>query len=857
MKNVYLFNESYGLNKMILGGKGANLVEMQRIGLPIPNGLIATTTACKNYFKNENILTDEMLKEISEGIKNLEIQTGKTFAGENPLLVSVRSGAPVSMPGMMDTILNLGLNDATVENLIKKIGNEKFAYEIYIRFIEMFSEIVKEVEKEKFHSLKNEMKDRPYKEVIECYKNLYKIETGEDFPNDPEKQVVMAIESIFRSWNNERAKIYRQIHGISEEMGTGVVVQEMVFGNFNELSGTGVAFTRNPSTGENTIFGEYLLEAQGEDIVAGIRTPEPLMSMKDQLPNIYDEFIRIANVLEKHYGDMQDIEFTIEDGKLFILQTRNGKRSPHASVKIAIDMVNEGLISKEDAILMVDTELLPQIFNGTFEESDIAGKKLLGKGLPGSAGVAVGKVVLSSEKIKEGESVILVRVETSPEDIKGMSLAKGIVTVKGGATSHGAVVARGMGKCCITGCEEIKIDKSEEFFTINDEVVKEGDIISINGYNGEIYKGAIKLKSGEINGDLKEFLEWCKEFKTLEVRMNADTPKDVTVGRNFGAEGVGLCRTEHMFFEDEKIWNVREMIIASTKEERDLALTKLLELQKIDFKSMLLKMGGLPMNIRLLDPPFHEFLPKTEKDVEKLAILLNRCPKEISDRIKELKEENPMLGHRGCRLAITFPEIYEMQARAIIESAIESKQEGIECEIEIMIPFIGGISEFKYIKERILETIQTVFDRYDDSIEYKLGTMMELPRACLIANEIAEESAFFSFGTNDLTQTTYGISRDDSIKFIDHYKAKNIMKRDPFQSIDTRGVGKLIVLAKELGKSVKPNIKIGVCGEHGGDPKSIEYFNELGFNYISCSPFRVPTAIVASAQSAILKKRGI
>ncbi|WP_297596805.1 pyruvate, phosphate dikinase [uncultured Cetobacterium sp.] len=857
MKNIYIFNESYGLNKMILGGKGANLVEMQRIGLPIPNGLIATTTACKNYFKNENTLTDEMLKEISGGIEKLEIETGKTFGGENPLLVSVRSGAPVSMPGMMDTILNLGLNDSTVERLIKKIGNERFAYDIYIRFIEMFSEIVKEVEKEKFHSLKNSMKGKSYKEIIESYKQLYKVETGEDFPDEPEKQVVMAIESIFRSWNNERAKIYRQIHGINEDMGTGVVVQEMVFGNFNELSGTGVAFTRNPSTGENLIFGEYLLEAQGEDIVAGIRTPEPLVTMKDQLPEIYDEFVKIANILEKHYGDMQDIEFTIEDGKLFILQTRNGKRSPHASVKIAIDMVKEGLVEKEDAILMVDTELLPQIFNGTFEESDIVGKKLLGKGLPGSAGVAVGKVVLSTEKIKEGESVILVRVETSPEDIKGMSLAKGIVTVKGGATSHGAVVARGMGKCCITGCEEIKIDKSESFFTINGVVVKEGDIISINGYNGEIYKDAIKLKVGEINGDLKEFLEWCKEYKTLEVRMNADTPKDVEVGRNFGAEGVGLCRTEHMFFEDEKIWNVREMIIATTKEERELALKKLLELQKIDFKSMLSKMDGLPMNIRLLDPPFHEFLPKTEKDIEKLALLLKRCPKEITDRIKELKEENPMLGHRGCRLAVTFPEIYEMQARAIIESTIESKRNGVECEIEIMIPFIGGISEFKYIKERILETIQKVFDQYNESIDYKLGTMMELPRACLIANEIAEESAFFSFGTNDLTQTTYGISRDDSIKFIDHYKAKNIMKRDPFQSIDTRGVGKLIVLAKELGKSVKPDIKIGVCGEHGGDPKSIEYFNELGFNYISCSPFRVPTAIVASAQSAILKNRGI
>lgn len=854
MKNIYLFNEGYGLEKMILGGKGANLVEMKKIGLPIPNGLIATTVACKNYFKNENCLSVDMIKDIKEGIKKLEIETGKEFEGENPLLVSVRSGAPVSMPGMMDTILNLGLNDNTVQKLIEKTKNEKFVYEIYLRFIEMFAEIVKGVSREKFVKIKEYSKEKTYEEIIEAFKGLYWIETGEFFPENPEEQILMAIESIFKSWNNERAKIYRQLNNIDESMGTAVVVQEMVFGNFNALSGTGVAFTRNPSTGENELFGEYLLEAQGEDIVAGIRTPHSIETMKNQLPNIYEEFLSIAKSLEKHYGDMQDIEFTIEDGKLFILQTRNGKRSPNASIKIAVDMVNENIITKEKAILMVDTELLPQVFNGTFEEADIAGKKFLGKGLPGSAGVAVGKVILSTDKIKEGESVILVRVETSPEDIKGMSLAKGIVTVKGGATSHGAVVARGMGKCCVTGCEEIKIDSSEEFFTINGERVQEGEVISINGYNGDIYKGAIKLKMGELSEELKEFLEWCKELKTLEVRMNADTPTDVIVGKGFGAEGIGLCRTEHMFFEDEKIWSVREMIIANTKEDRDKALEKLLELQKIDFKKMLHKLGGLPMNVRLLDPPFHEFLPKTEKDIQKLAVLLEKCPKEIESRIIELKEENPMLGHRGCRLAITFPEIYEMQARAIIESAIECKGEGGSCEIEIMIPFIGGISEFKYIKEGILKEIEKVFNEKNEKIDYKLGTMMELPRACLIANEIAEESAFFSFGTNDLTQTTYGISRDDSIKFIDHYKAKNIMKRDPFQSIDTRGVGKLIVLAKELGQSVKPNIKIGVCGEHGGDPKSIEYFNDLGFNYVSCSPFRVPIAIVAAAQSAILKR---
>ncbi|WP_047393952.1 pyruvate, phosphate dikinase [Cetobacterium sp. ZOR0034] len=856
MKNIYLFSEGNGLGKMILGGKGANLVEMKRIGLPIPNGMIVTTTACKNYFESDNSLSKSMIDEIEKSLQKLQEETKKSFEGENSLLVSVRSGAPVSMPGMMDTILNLGLNDIVVEKLIEKTKNEKFVYEIYLRFIEMFSEIVKGVPREKFLKIKEFSNGKSEKEIVEIFKNIYWIETGEFFPENPKEQIKMAIESIFNSWNNDRAKIYRQLQGIDESMGTAVVIQEMVFGNYNELSGTGVAFTRNPSTGENVLFGEYLLEAQGEDIVAGIRTPNSIQSMKEQLPKIYEEFSKIGKLLENHYGDMQDIEFTIENEKLFILQTRSGKRSPNAAIKIAVDMVKEEIITKDKAISMIDTELLPQVFNGTFEESDLVGKKLLGKGLPGSAGVAVGKVALSTDMVKEGESVILVRVETSPEDIKGMSLAKGIVTVKGGATSHGAVVARGMGKCCVTGCESIKIDSSEKFFQIDGEKIFEGDIISINGYNGEIYKGEVKLKKGEISQELKELLEWCKEFKTLEIRMNADTPNDVLVGREFGAEGIGLCRTEHMFFEDEKIWSVREMIIANTKDEREKALEKLLELQKKDFKNMLHKMGGMPMNIRLLDPPFHEFLPKTEKDVNRLAQQLERSPSEIASRIKELKEENPMLGHRGCRLAITFPEIYEMQARAIMESAIECSHEGGSCEIEIMIPFIGGISEFKYIKEGILKEIEKVFEEKQKTIDYKLGTMMELPRACLIANEIAEESAFFSFGTNDLTQTTYGISRDDSIKFIDHYKAKNIMKRDPFQSIDTRGVGKLIVLAKELGQSVKPDIKIGVCGEHGGDPKSIEYFNELGFSYVSCSPFRVPIAIVAAAQSAIQKRMG-
>lgn len=856
MKNIYLFNESYGLGKMVLGGKGANLVEMKRIGLPIPNGLIVSTLACNEYFKNDNSLSQNMKNEIKENLLNLEKETGKSFGGENPLLVSVRSGAPVSMPGMMDTILNLGLNDETAQKLMNKMNNEKFVYEIYIRFIEMFSEIVKGLDKEKFHTLKEEVKKLGSKEIVKKYKELYRLETGENFPESPEEQVTMAIESIFNSWNNERAKIYRDIHSIDEKMGTGVVVQEMVFGNLNDISGTGVAFTRNPSTGENSVFGEYLLEAQGEDIVAGIRTPEDILSLKTQLPNVYDEFIKIARLLENHYGDMQDIEFTIEDGKLFILQTRNGKRSPKASVKIAVDMVEENIVTKEKGIMMIDTEVLPQLFNGSFEEGDLAGKKLLGRGLPGSAGVAVGKVVLSSERVKEGESAILVRRETSPEDIKGMSLAKGIVTVKGGATSHGAVVARGMGKCCITGCEEIKIDKSEEFFIMNGVKVSEGDVISIDGYNGDIYLGEIKLKRDEINSDLEKVMEWCKEHKNLEVRMNADTPNDVLVGVKFGAEGIGLCRTEHMFFEDDKIWNVREMIIAENKDERDLALEKLLNLQKKDFVGMFNNMKGLPMNIRLLDPPFHEFLPKTEKDVKTLSKFINKSEEHINTRIKELKEENPMLGHRGCRLAVTFPEIYEMQARAIIEAALESNENGVDVNLEIMIPFIIGITEFKFIKGRIIDAIEKTFEQKGKRVDYKLGTMMELPRACLIANEIAEESAFFSFGTNDLTQTTYGLSRDDSVKFLGDYKERKIIQKDPFQSIDTRGVGKLISLAHGLGKSVKPDMKIGVCGEHGGDPKSIEYFNSIGMSYVSCSPYRVPIAIVAAAQSKISQLKG-
>lgn len=851
MKNIYLFSEGYGKDKMLLGGKGANLVEMHRIGLPIPMGVVISTEACRNYLK-ERKLTEELRDELKNEIKKLEEKTGKRFEGENPLLVSVRSGAPISMPGMMDTILNLGLNDKTLEMLIRKSGKEKFCYEIYIRFIEMFSEIVMGIPKEEFYEIKEKL-GKDFKKIITEYKKFVLEKTGKEFPEKVEDQLFLAVEAIFKSWNNERAKIYREIHEIDHNMGTAVVIQEMVFGNFDENSGTGVAFTRNPSNGEKVVFGEYLLEAQGEDIVAGIRTPLPLDRLKEQLPKVHQEFLEIAEKLEKHYKDMQDIEFTIEGGKLYILQTRNGKRSPYAGIKIAMDMLKEGVLTEKEAILKVDIKSLPQILSGNFNEKELSGKKLLGKGLPGSAGVAVGKVVLSSERVKEGESSILVRMETSPEDIKGMSLAKGIVTVKGGATSHGAVVARGMGKCCVTGCEEIVIDKSETFFTIDGVVVKEGDYISVSGYTGEIYLGKIPLDKTVLPKEFEELMELCRKYKKLGIRMNADTEVDIEIGKKFGAEGVGLCRTEHMFFQGDRIWKVREMIVSSTSEERKEALKDLLELQRGDFIDILEKMDGLPVNIRLLDPPLHEFLPKKDKDIEKLATLLGKSKKDIEDRMRAIKEENPMLGHRGCRLAVTYPEIYEMQVRAIVEAALKCKEDGKKLKLEIMIPLTQSVEEFKYVKEIIENKIEKVLN--GKKLDYEVGTMIELPRACLLADEIAKESKFFSFGTNDLTQTTLGMSRDDSTKFIGDYKEKKLLEVDPFQSIDVKGVGKLVKMAVELGRKSNPTLHVGVCGEHGGDPKSIEFFNKVGLDYVSCSPYRVPIAIVAAAKSEIEANR--
>lgn len=862
MKRVYGFNEGGKELIDILGGKGGNLAEMKRIGLPIPEGIIVSTTACKEFFRDGKKITPELEKEILEKLEYLQDVTGKKFEGDNPLLVSVRSGAPISMPGMMDTILNLGLNDITAKKLSKIFNDEIFVYELYTRFIQMFSEIVMGIEKELFFSLKenllNERKDEnkidTYKLIIKKSKELYKEKTGLDFPESAKEQLFMAVNAIFNSWDNDRAILYRKINNIDDSMGTAVVIQEMVFGNRNDISGTGVAFSRNPSSGENELFGEYLLKAQGEDIVAGIRTPEPIAKLKDQLPEIYNEFAKLAKVLENHNKDMQDIEFTIENGKLYLLQTRNGKRSPYAAVKIAVDMVHEGILTKEEAIMKVDPNVLPQLLHGNFDPEAVKSATLLGKGLPGSAGVAIGRVMFASERVETRALAILVREETSPEDLKGISQAQGIVTVKGGATSHGAVVARGMGKCCVTGCGDIQINDIKREMYINGHTVKEGDFISISGYTGEIFLGKVKLTEPKFDENLKEFVSWCKDIKRLGVRMNADTPADAFLGKGFGAEGIGLCRTEHMFFQKDKIWTIRSMIMSTNPIERQEALKKMLALQREDFYSIFKVVGGQVVIIRLLDPPLHEFLPKEEKEKEKMAEILNLPLIEIERRIRNLKDANPMLGHRGCRLAITYPEIYNTQARGVIEAALQCKKEGINVKPEIMIPLIIGVGELKFIKQNITAEINKVFEEQGMKIEYKIGTMMETPRACLLADDIAKEAEFFSFGTNDLTQTTMGLSRDDSVKFIDDYHTHGIFKLEPFASIDVRGVGKLVKLGVTLGRESNPKLEIGICGEHGGDPKSIDFFEKTGLDYVSCSPFRVLVAIVAAAQSRIRNK---
>ena len=851
MKQVYEFKDGGKEMVALLGGKGANLAEMTKIDLPIPKGIIISTTACNDYFKNDKKLSFVLEEEILRNIRVLEYETGKKFQSAKPLLVSVRSGAPVSMPGMMDTILNLGFNDYVAEKMLEITKDEKFVYTSYLRFVQMFSEIAKGINRKKFMHLKA----TDYKAQIIESKNIYREECGEMFPENYKAQILIAVKSIFDSWNNDRAILYRKLHNIDNNMGTAVVIQEMVFGNFNDKSGTGVLFTRNPSTGEDKIFGEVLLNAQGEDIVAGIRTPDNIEVLKTSMPNIYNELVDTVKRLEKHNRDMQDVEFTIEDSKLYILQTRNGKRTAEASLKIAMDLVKEGIITKEEAILKVEPASINKLLNGDFEEKYLKEATLLTKGLAASSGVAVGRIMFDAKRVKIREKTILVREETSPEDLQGMALAQGIVTLKGGATSHGAVVARGMGKCCVTGCSEIKIDEVNKTMTVGKYTLKEGDFISVSGHTGEIYLGKIPLKENSFSDELKEFVSWASKIKRMGVRMNADTPEDAEQGKAFGAKGIGLCRTEHMFFKKDKIWTIREFILSDRGEEKEKALEKLHKLQKEDFLNIFKILDGDEANIRLLDPPVHEFLPKTLEDKKKMAEILSISLEDIEKRIYRLKDENPMLGHRGCRLGISYPELYRIQARAIVEAAYECEKKGIKVHPEIMIPFIMESKELAYLRKEIEEEIESFFKEVGATVKYKLGTMIEIPRACLLANEIAEYADFFSFGTNDLTQMSMGLSRDDSVKFLDDYREKGIWEGEPFYSIDTKAVTKLVEIGVKNGKSVKPNLQIGVCGEHGGDPKSIEFFEGQKFDYVSCSPFRVPTAILAAAQSYLKLKK--
>lgn len=871
-KWVYLFKEGSAQKKALLGGKGANLAEMTNIGLPVPCGITITTEACIEFYKQNKCLSNEIIEQINEYIKKLEEETGKLFGDvENPLLVSVRSGAAVSMPGMMDTILNLGLNDKAVVGLASKTENERFAYDSYRRFIQMFGDVVLSIPKYKFDYALDDIKEKNkykndteltaenLKELVETFKSIYLDVTGTSFPQEPQKQLLMAVEAVFKSWNNPRAITYRNLYDIPHDIGTAVNVQSMVFGNMGDTSGTGVAFTRNPSTGEKNIFGEFLMNAQGEDVVAGIRTPLVITELKNIMPNIYDEFITIANKLENHYRDMQDIEFTIEQGKLYFLQTRNGKRTAESALRVAVEMVGEGLISEEEAIMRIDPKSLDQLLHPTFDPETQKEAIPLAQGLPASPGAATGKIYFTAEDAvkayENGDKVILVRKETSPEDIEGMTKSQGILTSRGGMTSHAAVVARGMGKCCVAGCEDIYVDEELKIFIVNNEKFHEGDYISLDGSTGKVYKGSIKTIEPAISGNFESLMKWADEVRTLGIRTNADTPKDSQTAIKFGAEGIGLCRTEHMFFEESRIFSVRKMIVSETVAQREKALAEILPMQKNDFKAIYKIMGPRPVTIRLLDPPLHEFLPHDDKDIVELAKDMDMEFTALKEIVNSLHEFNPMLGHRGCRLAVTYPEIAKMQTRAIIEAAIEvSKEENINIVPEIMVPLVGKKSELSIVKDIIVETAETVKKELSSDLKYMIGTMIEIPRACVTSDEIAEEAEFFSFGTNDLTQMTFGFSRDDAGKFISDYKEQGILETDPFQSIDTVGVGSLVETSVRLGKSTNDKLKIGVCGEHGGDPASINFFHKVGLNYVSCSPYRVPVARLAAAQAAIKQK---
>lgn len=871
-KWVYLFREGNADMRNLLGGKGANLAEMTNLGLPIPPGFTVTTEACTDYYNHGRSISEEIQTQIFDALALLEEKLGKKFGDtENPLLVSVRSGARASMPGMMDTILNLGLTDISVEGFAKRTGNPRFAYDSYRRFIQMFSDVVMEVPKSLFERVIDEIKEdrkvhfdteltaEDLKEVIRRFKEIYKEKMGEEFPQEPRVQLMEAVKAVFRSWDNERAIVYRRMNDIPGDWGTAVNVQSMVFGNMGNTSGTGVAFTRNPSTGAKGIYGEYLINAQGEDVVAGIRTPQPITRLEEDLPECYEEFLKIANRLEEHYRDMQDMEFTIEDGKLYFLQTRNGKRTAQAALQIACDLVDEGMITPQEAVSRIEAKSLDQLLHPAFDPDALKKGTVMGQALPASPGAAAGKIYFTAEEAKEahetGERVILVRLETSPEDIEGMHAAEGILTVRGGMTSHAAVVARGMGTACISGCGDIVIDEKKKQFTLGGKTYFEGDYISLDGSTGKIYDGDIQTQEASISGNFGRIMSWADSFRKLRVRTNADTPADAANAVHLGAEGIGLCRTEHMFFEPERIPKIRKMILSKTVEEREKALEELIPFQKGDFKALYEVMEGKPVTIRFLDPPLHEFVPTDEKDIEALAKDMNLSVEEVKSTCSELHEFNPMMGHRGCRLSVTYPEIARMQTRAVIEAAIEvSKEKGFEIVPEIMVPLVGDKKELKFVKDVIVETAEKVKAEKNSNLVYHIGTMIEIPRAALLANEIAEEAEFFSFGTNDLTQMTFGFSRDDAGKFlVDYYKSK-IYESDPFAKIDQNGVGQLIEMAVTKGRSQRPNLKIGICGEHGGDPSSVAFCHKVGMDYVSCSPFRVPIARLAAAQAAIANR---
>ena len=872
MKYVYAFKEGNASMRNLLGGKGANLAEMTNLGLPIPQGFTVTTEACTEYYNCGKKISKEIEEEIFKAIGELEKIQGKKFGdNEDPLLVSVRSGARASMPGMMDTILNLGLNDEAVEGFAKKTNNPRFAYDSYRRFIQMYSDVVMEVNKSFFEKIIDELKEElgvhydtelnvdNLKELVERFKKVYSDHmNGEEFPQDAREQLMGAVKAVFRSWDNPRAIVYRRMNDIPGDWGTAVNVQAMVFGNMGDTSGTGVAFTRNPSTGEKGIYGEYLINAQGEDVVAGVRTPQPITKLAEDLPECYEEFIKIATKLENHYKDMQDMEFTIQEGKLYFLQTRNGKRTAQAAINIACDLVDEGMITPEEAILRIDAKSLDQLLHPMFDKDELAKGEVIGSALPASPGAAAGKIYFNAEDAKNagkggrGERVILVRLETTPEDIEGMVASQGVLTVRGGMTSHAAVVARGMGTCCVSGCGEIKINEEKKEFTLGNYTFHEGDYISLDGSTGKIYKGDIKTVPASVTGNFGRIMAWADENRRLKVRTNADNPRDTKKAVELGAEGIGLCRTEHMFFEEDRIPKIRKMILSETVEDREKALNELIPFQKGDFKAMYKVLNGLPMTVRYLDPPLHEFLPTEEEDIIALAKDMNISVEKLKEKISDLHEFNPMMGHRGCRLAVTYPEIAKMQTRALMEAAIEvSEEEGIEIVPEIMIPLVGEEKELKFVKDIVVETAELVKKEKNSDMQYHIGTMIEIPRAALTADAIAKEAEFFSFGTNDLTQMTFGFSRDDAGKFLDSYYQNKIYESDPFAKLDQTGVGQLVEMAVEKGRKTRPNIKLGICGEHGGEPSSIEFCNRIGLDYVSCSPFRVPIARLAAAQAAI------